>query len=51
VAIIRQATALVPLTPEALESAFLANYTDPSALGETPGEASGQGLLDLTRGP
>lgn len=51
VAIIRQASGLVPLTPEALESAFLANYTDPSALGETPVEASGRGLLDLTRGP
>ncbi len=50
VAIIRQASGLVPLTPEALESAFLANLTDPAALSE-PEEAQGQGLLDMTRGP
>lgn len=50
VAVIRQATGLVPLTPEALELTFLANYTDPDALGESE-EARGRGLLDLTRGP
>lgn len=50
VAIIRQASSLVPLTPEALESAFVANLTDPAALSE-PEEAQGRGLLDMTRGP
>jgi subtilisin len=50
VAIIRQASSLVPLTPEALESAFLANLTDPATPGELE-EAQGRGLLDLTRGP
>lgn len=50
VAVIRQATSLVPLTPEALELTFLANYTDPTTPG-APEEAQGRGLLDLTRGP
>lgn len=50
VAIVQQASGLVPLTPEALESALLANLTDPAALSE-PEEARGQGLLDMTRGP
>lgn len=50
VAVIRQATGLVPLTPEALELTFLANYTDPATLG-APEEAQGRGLLDLTRAP
>ncbi len=48
VAIIRQASE--PLTPEALEAAFLANLTNPDALSE-PAEARGRGLLDLTLGP
>lgn len=50
VAVIRQATGLVPLTPEALESVLLANLTDTAALSE-PEEARGRGLLDMTRGP
>ncbi len=48
VAIIRQASE--PLTPEALEAAFLANLTNPDALSE-PAEARGRGLLDMTLGP
>ncbi|GIW34834.1 S8 family serine peptidase [Meiothermus sp.] len=49
--VVRQASALTPLTPEALELTLLTNLTDPSGLGDAPVEARGQGLLDMTRGP
>lgn len=50
-AVVRQASALTPLTPEALELTLLANLTNPSGLGDAPEEARGQGMLDMTRGP
>lgn len=50
-AVIRQASTLTPLTPEALELTLLANLTESGGLGDAPVEARGQGVLDMTRGP
>ncbi|MCS7068016.1 MAG: S8 family serine peptidase [Meiothermus sp.] len=50
-AVVRQASAFTPLTPEALELTLLANLTNPGLPAGAPPEARGQGMLDMSGGP